>query len=223
MKTYMMLGLTLIYLFGFSSVSSADTLTKNIGIVIFDGVLISEVTAPAEVFAPGYGEEEPKVRFNVQLIAESTDVVKTHEGLRILPDATFDDEPPLDILIVPSSFNLEASEKNANVVNFVRQQGTKAEYLASNCAGAFIVGEAGLLKDKKVVTYVGGGEYLQERFPEALVQDDSKHTVVVDGNYISSNGALVSYASAFKLLEMISGKEAADSRKAELFYDQLVN
>lgn len=56
------------------------------------------------------------------------------------------------------------------------------EYLASNCAGAFVIGEAGLLKDKKVVTYVGGGAYLQERFPEALVQDDTKNTVIVDGN-----------------------------------------
>lgn len=201
------------------SITSAEAVTKNIGIVIFDGVLTSEVTAPVEVF--GHKGDDDEVTFNVKLIAENMNVIKSHEGLVLTPDATFEENPTLDVLIVPSSYNVDASEKNANVVNFVREQGTKVEYLASNCAGAFIVGEAGLLKGKKVVTYVGGGTSLKERFPDALVQDDSENTVVVDGNYISSNGALVSYKSSLKLLELISGTKKSEEVKANLYYTRL--
>ena len=193
--------------------------TKSIGIVIFDGVVTSEVTAPVEVF--GNAGKNSDAHFDVKLIAENMDFVMSNENLRLLPDFTFENSPSLDVLIVPSSYNVQASEQNPKVVNFVKDRGVKAKYLASNCAGAFIVGEAGLLDGKKMVTYVGGGADLKKRFPKAIVQDEHKNTVFVDGNYVSSNGVLVSYTSALKLLEMMSGKKVSDMVKANLYYDRL--
>ena len=220
MQKIIVVSMLFINSFILSAVSSADIVTKKIGIVIFDGVITSEVTAPVEVF--GHVGERNGIRYEVSLVAEKLDVIKSNEGLKLTPDYTFDNSPSLDVLIVPSSYNVEASEKNSKVVNFVKDKGAKAEYLASNCAGAFIVGEAGLLDGKKMVTYVGGGVDLKKRFPKAIVQDEHKNTVFVDGKYISSNGVLVSYTSALKLLEMMNGKKVSNAVKADLYYDRLV-
>lgn len=102
MKRVIAIGLIL---FGVSTTGgSAEAATKTIGIVIFDGVLTSEVTAPIEVF--GHGQADDEIRFKIQMIAESRNVVQSHEGLRLVPDLTFADSPTPDILIVPSSYNL---------------------------------------------------------------------------------------------------------------------
>ncbi len=191
----------------------------RIGIVVFDGFLTSEVVAPIEVF--GKPAAEGMQGFEVVLLGEKMGAIKSHEGLLIHPDYTFDTSPALDVLIVPSSYNTEASEDNKNVVRFVREQAEKVDYLASHCAGAFILGNAGLLDGKNVTTYVGGGELLQKKFPAAFVLDDKTHPFVVDGKLITSNGGLVSYEASLKLLELLTGKGQADRVAEELFLNQL--
>ena len=193
----------------------------TVGIVVFEGFLTSEISGPVEVF--GHPIVEGEQPFEVLLIAESMASISSHEGLRILPDVTFSNSPELDVLIVPSSYNLKVSEENEKVIAFVKNQGKKVKYLASNCAGAFILGEAGLIDGRKVVTYVGGGESLQKRFPKALVQDEFKNHVMIDGNLITSNGALISYESAFVLLEKLVGKTQATRAAGDLYYTRLLN
>lgn len=193
---------------------TSRTKTIRIGIVIFEGVMTSEVAAPVEVLG---SPSDSGPTLDVILIAERDTPVRTNEGLAITPDTTFASVSDLDVLIVPSSYNLEASEENEQVIQFVREQGKKVEFLASNCAGAFILGEAGLLEGRKVTTWVGGGESLQKRFPKALVQDDTTHRVVVDGNLITSNGVLVTYEASLVLLEKLAGKERAEKVAADLY------
>lgn len=193
---------------------ASKTKTIRIGIVIFEGVMTSEVAAPVEVLGC---PSDTGPTLHVILIAERDTPVRTNEGLAITPDATFSTISDLDVLIVPSSYNLEASEENEQVIQFVREQGKKVEFLASNCAGAFILGEAGLLDGRKVTTWVGGGTSLQERFPDALVQDGATHRVVVDGNLITSNGLLVTYEASLMLLEKLAGKERAKKVAAGLY------
>jgi len=219
---YLMVGMMILWLALAANAQESEALIKTpmtIGIVIFEGVLTSEVTAPVEVF--GAPAETGEKSFNVLLIAQDNSLVTSNEGLKLMPDATFQSSPRLDVLIVPSSYNLEASEKSENVIQFVKERGTQADYLASNCAGAFILGEAGLINGRKVVTWVGGGPSLKERFPEALVQDDEANRVVIDGNLITSNGALITYESSLVLLEKLAGKKQRDKVAENLYYTRL--
>lgn len=191
----------------------------TIGIVIFDGFLTNEVVAPLDVFSKS--NSDGKSLFNVILLAAEQRSYPSEEGLKVLPDYTLANSPELDVLVVPSSFHPEELVKDSMLINFVRSRGRQADYVASHCAGAFVLGESGLAKQKKIVTYVTGGTALQEKYPELNVMDDSKIDVVQDGNVFSSNGALVSYTASLDLLEEMTSKAHRMKVEADLLLDRL--
>lgn len=191
----------------------------KIGILIFEEFLANEVVAPLDVLTKA--QENGKPLFNVFLVAEKDTIYVSEEGLKIIPDLTIGNCPDLDVLIVPSSMNPDNQTKNQVLVNFIKKQSEKAEYTASHCAGAFLLGEAGIADGKQVVTYCGGSEALQNDYPNVLVQDDTANAVVTDGNIISSNGNLVSYLASLELLEKMAGTEQRKQVENELLIHKL--
>lgn len=191
----------------------------KIGILIFEEFLANEVVAPLDVLTKA--QENGKPLFNVFLVAEKDTIYVSEEGLKIIPDLTIGNCPDLDVLIVPSSMNPDNQTKNQVLVNFIKKQSEKAEYTASHCAGAFLLGEAGIADGKQIVTYSGGSEALQNDYPNVLVQDDTINAVVTDGNIISSNGNLVSYLASLELLEKMAGTEQRKQVENELLIHKL--
>jgi transcriptional regulator GlxA family with amidase domain len=170
----------------------------QIGIIVFDGVLTAEVTGPAEVFGIAAQRDWFKGS-TVRLIGvEQRPYICTEEGLRLAVDATIADDLTLDVLLVPGGNDvghlLEHRELNA----FIRKQEETAEWLGSYCAGAFVLGGAGVLDGRQATTWFGGEASLQEQFPAINVIHDQP--VVVDNRRITANGGLVSYQAALVLL-----------------------
>lgn len=181
-------------------VNAAD---KTIGILIFDGVLSSDVTAPAEVF----GVASRKAWFSdyaVRLIGveRAVKTILTEEGLRLTVDATIYDDLALDALIVTSAYDMDHLFKNADLTAFLQAQEKSVKWLASNCSGAFLYAHAGLLDGYQATTWAGGEKGLQREFPKIQVIED--RNVVVDRNRITSNGGLPSYQAALVLLAKLS-------------------
>jgi len=192
-----------------------------IGLLMYDDVLTTELTAPIDVFTKY--TEGGKQLFNVITIAESYDFIVSEEGLKMFPDYTFDNCPKLDIIIVPSAYDMSLQVKNQNLVNFIKAQNNNTEYTVSNCAGATLIGEAGIANGKKIVTWIGGGEDLQKNYPNLKVQDDEKVSFVEDGKFLSSNGNLASYISSLELLEKLTSKEHRKFVESYLYLDRLQN
>lgn len=174
----------------------------TIGILLFEGVIVNEVIAPLDVFSNTNADGEEL--FNVIMIAKENKTYKTAHGLKIQPDYIIGEVPKLSVLVVPSSYTPESQTSDEVLVNFIKEQHKQTEYIASHCAGAFLLGESGIVDDKEIVTYVTGGEVLQATYPNLKVADDSKVSVVHDGKIISSNGSLVSYIASFDLLEKMT-------------------
>src|SRR2546427_7372942 len=126
----------------------ARAATSTIGILVYDGFLTSDVTAPVEVF----GAASKKAWFSsYKVVTVSTTkqrVVPSEEGLTILADKTIYDPLSLDVLIVPSAYKMDGVLKNTDVINFIKQQGRSASWMASNCSGARLLSEAGILDGK---------------------------------------------------------------------------
>ncbi len=176
----------------------------TIGILIFDGVIMNEVVAPLDVFSNT--DKNGKALFNTLLIGKDYKTYTSAHGLKFIPDNTIEDAPELKVLVVPSSYSPEKQTSDVELVNFIKEQNKTTAYIASHCAGAFLIGEAGIAKDKKIVTYVTGGKVLQQQYPDLKVADDTKESVVKDGKFISSNGSLISYTASLDLLEELTTK-----------------
>nr|WKN38282.1 DJ-1/PfpI family protein [Tunicatimonas sp. TK19036] len=191
----------------------------TIGLLMYDGVLTTEVTAPMDVFSKH--SEAGEQLFNVITIAQSTAPIVSEEGLTLVPDYTFENSPELDILFVPSAYDMYTQVHNTAIVEFIRTQNENTEYTVSNCAGAQLIGESGIADGKKIVTWIGGGEELQKNYPNLIVQDDSRVSYVEDGKFLSSNGNLASYISSLELLEKLAGKEQRKFVESYLYLDRL--
>lgn len=212
-------------------VPSTDTLTKHlksfkenlptIGLLMYNGVLQTEVTATSDVFSKP--AENGKQLFNVITIAETENPIITEEGLKIVPDYTFDNCPKLEALFVPSAYDMYAQVHNPNIVTFIKEKDKETKYTVSNCAGAQLIGESGIANGKKIVTWIGGGEQLQKDYPNLIVQNDSLVAYVEDGKYLSSNGNLASYISALNLLEKMTSPEHREFVESYLYLDRLQN
>jgi len=185
--------------------SSAQAAKNTIGILVYDGVLTSDITAPIEVF----GAATKKAWFSdykVVLIAVNKQTsITTEEGLRINVDHSIADDLKLDVLLVPSSYSMGPLLSNKKLISFIQDQSTKTQWLASNCSGAFLLAEAGLLDGLKATTWAGGEKDLKSDYPAVDVQFDQN--VVIDKNIITSNGSVVSYQAALILLEKLSSKD----------------
>ena len=190
-----------------------------IGLLMYDEVLTTELTAPMDVFTKL--TEDGKQLFNVITIAESYDFIDSEEGLKMFPDYTLENSPKLDILIVPSAYDMSLQVKNQNLVDFIRSQNNNTEYTVSNCAGASLIGESGIADGKKIVTWIGGGVDLQNTYPNLRVQDDENVSFVEDGKFLSSNGNLASYISSLELLEKLTSTEHRKFVESYLYLDRL--
>lgn len=196
-------------------------MSKNytIGIIVFDGVLTSEVIGPAEVFAIA-GQQPWFQGAQVLLIGlEQKPTIITEEGLQLTVNATIADDLALDVLIVPGAYEIEPLLENKQLSAFIQQQEERAQWLGSVCAGAFVLGQAGVLDGQQATTWFGGEASLQTQFPTIQVVHDQP--VVIDNRRITANGGLVSYQAALVLLGKLTSPQQAKEIYQSLGLDRL--
>jgi len=193
----------------------------TIGLLIYNGVLQGEVIATSDVFAKM--DKDGNQVFNVISVAETDELIVTEEGMKFVPDYTFDNCPKLTALFVASAYDMRAQVNNEKIIDFIRNKNQETEYVVSNCAGAQLIGKSGIADGHKIVTWIGGGEQLQKDYPNLKVQNDSLVVFVEDGKFSSSNGNLASYISALNLLEKMTNPEHREFVESYLYLDQLQN
>jgi len=122
----------------------------NVGILIFDEVELLDMAGPYEVFTTAarvHGRSQPAGTpplFNVFTLARSAAPVQARAGLRLQPDCTLDDHPPLDCAIVPGGV-VDAELGQAALMDWIAAQAGSARLLASVCTGALLLAQAGVL------------------------------------------------------------------------------
>lgn len=183
--------------------------TTTIGIIVFDGVLTSEVIGPAEVFAIASQRDWFKGARVMLIGVEPQPTICTEEGLRLSVDATIADDLALEVLWVPGGQDVSHLLQHEKLNAFIQRQADSAQWLGSLCAGAFILGQAGVLDGRQATTWFGGETSLQDQFP--AIQVIHNQPVVVDQRRITANGGVVSYRAALVLLgQMTSAQHAKE-------------
>ncbi len=137
-------------------VLSAMSKIPTIGIIVFDGVLTSEVIGPAEVFGMASKLDGFKGAKVVLIGIDQRHTIRTEENVQLTVDATIADELDLDVLLVPGGNDLSHLLQHEELNTFIQKHEASAQWVGSVCAGAFVLGQAGVLDGKQATTWFGG-------------------------------------------------------------------
>lgn len=189
----------------------------NVGILIFDEVEVLDFTGPFEVFSIAADDNSTKL-FNVTVIAEKNRIINARNGLKVLPDYSFQDTKEIDILIIPGGFGAETVEfKNQELLKWIIEINKKTMITASVCTGAIILAETKLLDNKKATTHWMDIDRLKKDYPSIRVIADKKY--VEDGKFLTSGGVSAGINMSLYIIEKLCGKKIAINTAKRMEYD----
>lgn len=152
---------------------------------------------------------------DVVMLATGPGPVRLYPALTVEPDATlaeFDAAHPggADYVIVPAM----SRDDDPVLLAWLRQQAGKGARIIGVCAGAKVVGAAGLLDGKRATTHWYYLRALLGRSPTIAYVPDRRW--VTDGAITTTTGITASLPTMLTLIEAIAGRARADSVAAAL-------
>ena len=193
---------------------------KKVGILVFPDVEVLDFCGPFEVFSVTRLNEELRREevspFEPVIVAETKDVVKATGGLKVIPDYSIDDCPPLAILVVPGGWGTRTEIKNARLLEWITKRSREVETLTSVCTGSMMLGQAGLLDGRRATTHWRSLDWMRQSFPAVTVED--KLHVVEDGNVLTSAGISAGIDMALRVVKRYHGESIARATARNMEY-----
>jgi cyclohexyl-isocyanide hydratase len=177
----------------------------QIGSLLFEGLDQIDLTGPFEVLS-----RIPNATY--RLYGKTTAPVRDMQGLRLAPDATLDEAPPLDVLHVPGGYGVEPLMRDEAVLAWLRRQAGGARVF-SVCTGAFLLGAAGLLKGRRATTH-WASFHLLPYFGATPVNA----RVVMDGDWVFAAGVTSGIDGALRLAAELRGADVAKEIQLYMVY-----
>jgi transcriptional regulator GlxA family with amidase domain len=150
------------------------------GILLFDDMEELDFAGPLEVFAMAKKEGD-----RVVTIAETEGPVRGNLGLRVLPDHTIADAPPLDVLVVPGGLGTRREAENPALLDWIKQAAANCTWITSVCTGSMLLEAAGVVEGRKVTTHWSMIDTFREK-KGVTVLDGRRY--VRDGNVVTAAG-----------------------------------
>jgi cyclohexyl-isocyanide hydratase len=183
-----------------------DHTPLQIGSLLFEGIDQIDLTGPFEVLS-----RIPNATYRIY--GKTPASVRDVKGLRLTPDASLAEAPPLDVLHVPGGFGQEALMEDSEVLGWMRQQASGACHIFSVCTGALLCGAAGLLRGRRATTH-WASLHLLPFFGAIPVSE----RVVIDGAWVFAAGVTAGIDGALRLAAELRGEEAAQAIQLSMVY-----
>lgn len=131
----------------------------------------------------------------------------------ILPDTTFENCPPLDVLCVGGGSGQITVVDDPEVIEFFQKQGSIAKFITSVCQGSEFLAKAGLLQGYRAACHWMGREQLARLGVEVGTR------VVIDRNRITGGGVTAGIDFGLVIAGMLCAEETAKITELLMEYD----
>ncbi len=192
----------------------------TVGILVFDEVEVLDFCGPFEVFAAAgrpAGPDTPDGPFRARLIAERPDPVRCRGGLRVLPDHTLVDHPPLDILVVPGGWGTRREVDNAPLLDWIAAVDRTTVLTLGVCTGTFLLAARGLLDGRLATTHWASVDRLRTVHPGVDVRAGARF--VDSGHIVTSAGISAGIDAALYVVARLLGAEVARETARRMEYE----
>ena len=194
--------------------------TRRVGIYLFDEIEALDFAGPYEVFttasrvARKLWPEQP-APFEVCAVARDAQPRRARAGLRLLPDHTLSDHPPLDVLVVPGGV-VTAEMQQPGLMAWIATQAASCELTVSVCTGAFLLAQAGVLRTHRATTHWEDLDDLRQQFPQLQVLDGVRW--VDEGRVITSAGISAGIDMSLHVVSRLVNPQLARATARQMDY-----
>jgi cyclohexyl-isocyanide hydratase len=178
----------------------------EIGALLYDGLDQIDLTGPFEVLS-----RISNSTYRIYGLTE--DPVRDIQGLRLTPDSSIEDAPPLDVLHIPGGSGQEQLMHDERLLNWLRVQTANAQCVLSVCTGALLLGAAGLLRGRRATTHWSALEVLS-----LFGADPVDERVVIDGHIVFAAGVTSGIDAALTVAARLRDVQTAQEIQLQMVY-----
>lgn len=187
----------------------------NVTIVGFDRALATAITGVMDLFRMAgvtwarIHDERPEPRFSVTLATVDGGPCQCVNGVTLMAGSRWDTAPPADLVIIPTVGGDidDTLATNAALLPWLREWHSAGRDIASNCTGAFLLGEAGLLDGREATTHWGYSGLFRQRYPNVSLRP--QRLITADGTVFCAGGGMAWLDLGLFLVERYCGVDTA--------------
>lgn len=188
----------------------------SIGVFVFEGAEELDFVGPWEVLTM-WAQQFPDEGVEVFLVARHDGAVTCAKGMRVLPDRTWDDAPPLDVLVYPGGRGTRSQIGDVEVVEWVRRIAADGALMTSVCTGSLVFASAGLLDGRAATTHWSTLDALGGLGTDIEVRPDDRF--VDTGDVITAAGVSAGIDMALHLVARLGSPDQARVVRRAIQYD----
>ena len=154
--------------------------------------------------------------FEWSTLSETGEAVVSSSGLRIVPDRSLAALDAFDALFVVASFDAER-HTSSRIKQAIRAASRGGKLVGGLESAAYCLAASGVLDRRKATTHWEDLRDFAERYPAVTVMPDR---FVIDGNLVTSGGALPTFDLMLELLRRDHGLSLALGVSSTFIYEQ---
>jgi transcriptional regulator GlxA family with amidase domain len=192
----------------------------RIAVHVFDGAEELDLVGPWEILGVWkmLADEDPDgPDIELVSVAREAGVVTCAKGLRLLPDRTWDDLGPIDLLVYPGGRGTRAQLGDAAIRGWLHGLKATGTLLTSVCTGSLVFADAGLLDGRPATTHWASLDRLEELGTDIEVRPDDRF--VDDGDVVTAAGVSAGIDAALHLVARLESLERAREVRRYAQYD----
>jgi AraC family transcriptional regulator, glycine betaine-responsive activator len=194
---------------------TSDDPARRIAILIlpsFSNLTLAAVMEPLR----GANRWAGRALFEWSTLSEGGDAVVSSSGLRVVPDRSLDALDAFDALFVVASFDAER-HTSPRIKQLIRAASRGGKLVGGLESAAYCLAAAGVLDGRTATTHWEDLLDFAERYPKVTVRPDR---FVIDGNFVTSGGALPTFDLMLELLRRDHGLSLALGVSSTFIYEQ---
>jgi transcriptional regulator GlxA family with amidase domain len=184
----------------------------RIAIALWDGTEELDFAGPYEVLTAWARASERPI--TVTAVGRSTEPVTCSHGLRVVPDASFDELGDVDLFVNPGG-RVDPLLADEDYIAQLRVMAERGTLMTSVCNGALVLQKADLLVGRRAATHWGSYDSLEE----LGVEVDREARWVDEGTVVTSAGVSAGIDMALHLVARLESEEMSAQIRRYIQYE----
>jgi transcriptional regulator GlxA family with amidase domain len=158
--------------------------------------MIDVLSAAGNVWQSLVGTEAERKLFEVRIVAPSRDPFRCGHSIPVMPDASPDDDPQANIVILPEIWlgpHESVSGRHLTLIEWIRRRYRSGAVIYAACSGSVMLAETGLLDGCEATSHWGYEELFRTHYPKVRFRPEPNLAFADPGGRIVTAGGTTSW------------------------------